>query len=332
MAELRLALFGTNGHQPTALAGQVERVRVVGVADVPEESLAEWRAEMPETYSDARLYDSLADLLGGAAPDLVSVCSARRDHQHEHIVAALRAGAHVYAEKPLATTMGGLNTVIAAAEETGRQVRAMTPMVYSPAFIEIRGLVEEGDLGEVVQAYAQKSYPYHDRRPQDPGVDGGLLMQAGIHAVSVVRFVTGLEFEEVFAMATGRGNPGRGGLRMGSQIAARLAGGVLCAIVANYCNPPGIGFWGNDQLRVHGTGGMAEVVDAGRRSLVALDDTEPRPLREPRVGGYEECFAAYVAHLLDGTPMLLSQEDSFRNTQVVVRAQESADVGLPLPV
>ena len=332
MDGLKLALFGTNGHQPTGLVGEAGRVRVVGAADVPEATLAQWREQAPDAYAEATLYGSLAELLERSGADLVSLCSARRDEQHAHIAAALDAGLHVYAEKPLATTVAGLAVVRAAAERTGRQVRSMTPMMYSPAFIEIQALVDGGTLGDLVQVFAQKSYPCHARRPQDPGVDGGLLMQAGIHAVSVVRHVTGLEFEEVFAMDTGRGNPAAGGLRMGGQIVARLAGGVLCTIVCNYCNPPGIGFWGNDQLRVHGTGGMAEVVDAGRRSLVALGEAAPRALADPRVGGYAECFLDYVAHLLDGSPMRLSQDDSFANTHVVLRAQESADVGLPLPV
>ena len=332
MSTLKLAFFGTNGHQPTGMVAKAERVKVVGAADMPEETLAGCRKRMPDAYGEARLYGSLTELLDGAGADLISICSARRDEQHEHIVQALEAGVHVYAEKPVATTMAGLGAVRAAAERAGRQVQLMTPMMYSPAFLEIKGLIDDGKLGDVVQVFAHKSYPYHDRRPQDTGVDGGLLVQAGIHAVSVVRHVTGLEFEEVFAMDTGRGNPEDGDLRMGGQMAARLTGGALCTIVCNYCNPKGIGFWGNDQLRVHGTGGMAEVVDAGNRSLVAIGDAEPTTLADPRIGGYEECFLAYVAYLLDGTPMLLGQDDSFINSQVVVRAQESADVGLPLPV
>lgn len=324
----RLGLFGTNGHQPTGLVTRDDRVSVVGAADIPAERVAEWREKTPGAYSEAKPYGSLAEMLAEARPDLVSVCSARRDEQHEHIVAALEAGAHVYAEKPLATTLDGLAAIRAAAERAGKQVRAMTPMMYSPGFLEIKGLIDAGELGDVVQVFAQKSYPYHDGRPQDVGIDGGLLMQAGIHAVSIVRHVTGLDFHEVFAMDTGRGNPVAGDLKIGGQIVARLTGGALCTIVCNYCNPKGIGFWGNDQLRVHGTGGMAEVMDAGHRSLVALSDAEPRPLADPCVGGYGELFLAYVAHLLDGSPMLLSQGDSLRDTEIVIRAQESADRGI----
>ena len=333
MNGVRMAFHGTNGHQPTGAVGKLDRVRVVAVADMAEEALAGLKEKMPDTYGDARRYESLDELLGKAAPDLISIASARRDQQHEHTVQALEAGAHVYAEKPLATTMAGLDAIRAAAERTGREVRSMTGMLYAPVFREIKELVDAGRLGQVVQVFAQKSYPYHDRRPQDNGVDGGLIRQASTHAISFVRYVTGLEFEEVFTLGTGLGNPREGELQMASQASARLTGGALCTLVLNYCNPKGIGFWGNDQLRVHGTGGMVETTDAGTRSVVAIGDDKPTTLAHPEMlGGYEELLADYVSHLLDGSDMLLSQDDSFMISQVAIRAQESADSGTPVRV
>ena len=120
---------------------------------------------------------------------------------------------------------------------------------------------------------------------------------------------------------------------MAAQVSARLTGGAVCILVLNYCNPKGIGFWGNDQLRVHGTAGMAESVDAGARSLVALGKETPTTLAHPEMaGGYEELLSDYVDHLLDGSDMLLSQDDSFMISQVAIRAQESADSGQPVRV
>jgi len=333
MNKLPIAFFGTNGHQISTLVARLERARLVGVAGVSHEALAAWRREMPDAYAHAQLFLSLGDLLERSGARLVSICSPRRDRQHLDVVAALDAGLHVYAEKPLATTLAGLDAIEAAAARTGNQVRSMTGTVYDPVFGEIRGLIQAGKLGEVVQVFAQKSYPYHDRRPQDNGIDGGLIQQASVHAVGYVRYVTGAEFEEVFAMSTRTGNPTEGDLQMAAQLVARLTGGALCTLVANYCNPPGIGFWGNDQLRVHGTAGMVEVVDAGHRTLVALGSQPPVPLASPAITtGYPDLLEDYVAHLLDGSPMLLSQHDSFANTRVVIRAQESADSGRPVPV
>jgi len=333
MSELRMAFFGTNGHQPTGAVGSLDGVVVVGVAEMPESTLAGLKEKVPNAYGQATRYESLAELLDKAKPDLISIASPRRDEQHAHTVAALEAGAHVYAEKPLATTIEGLDAIADAAYRTGRQVRSMTGMIYAPVFREIKRLVDTGSLGQVVQVLAQKSYPYHDGRPQDNGVDGGLIRQTSTHAISFVRYVTGLEFEEVFAHSTGLGNPHDGELQMAAQVSARLTGGALCTLVLNYCNPKGIGFWGNDQLRVHGTGGMAETMDGGTRSLLAIGEGKAAALAIPEmVGGYDELLREYVRHLRDGSPMLLSQRDSLAISRVAIRAQESADRGQPVRV
>lgn len=327
MPGMKIACFGTNGHQIFGLVPRLSRARLVGVAGCPAERLAELKVKHPEAFADAAHFEGLGELLARSGAELVSICSARRDSQHEDVVRALEAGLHVYAEKPLATTASGLEVIRAAAGRSGREVRSMTGMVYSPVFREMRRLVETGELGRVVQVFAQKSYPYRDRRPQDVGTDGGLIQQAGVHAVSFVRYVTGLEFEELFARDTRLGNPKEGDLRMASQISARLTGGALCTILSNYLNPRGIGFWGNDQLRVFGTNGMAEAVDGLTRASVTVGDEKPRPIPIPEgdAVGDAGLLGDYVAHLLDGTEMLLSQEDSLMNTRVVVRAQESAD-------
>jgi len=334
MAELKVAFFGENGHQISHAIAKTPRARLVGVAGVDEARFEALRKELPEAYSQALLYGSLGKLLGKSGAELVSICSARRDEQHRHIVAALRGGLHVFAEKPLAVTMRGLDAVAEAAAKYGRVLRVMTGMIYAPAYRKMREVVASGALGAVVQAFAQKSYPYHDQRPQDRGVDGGLIEQAAVHAVSFVRYVTGLEFEELTARESSVGNPVQGGgLQMAAQISARMTGGALCAIVANYCNPKGVGFWGNDQLRVHGTRGFVESVDGNTRSLLALADAKPGPLELPagKAEG-DPLFTDFVSHLLDRTPMLLSQADSIMNTRVVIRAQESATRGRTLSV
>ena len=57
---------------------------------------------------------------------------------------------------------------------------------------------------------------------------------------------------------------------------------------------------------------------------------------EPEELDLEEGGEAYpqdiIDCILDGTPALLTQEDGLRNTEVVLRAQESAHANGPVPV
>ena len=63
-------------------------------------------------------------------------------------------------------------------------------------------LVDQGTLGTIVHVQAQKSYPWHDRRPQDTAVDGGLVRQVGIHAVRFIHGATGQRIKAVWGSSS----------------------------------------------------------------------------------------------------------------------------------
>ena len=327
---VRIGCYGLNGHQIHGHIGDLRRAELTAFGGIPRERWEALCREQPERFAGAAYFEDYDTFLTRADVDLVSLCSPRRDEQAAHAAAALRAGKHVLAEKPMATTRPQWEDLRAAAETSGRHLWTMTSMIYDPAIQGMKEVVRDGRIGDIVQVYAMKSYPYHDRRPQDRGLDGGLIMQAGIHAVSFIAHVAGLGFGEVFAQDTGTGNPGQGALQMAANLACRMDHGALATIVCNYCNPPGFGSWGNDQLRIHGTRGMVELVDGFSRGTLSLGEEPPTsfPDRTPPASYPQDLVDA----ILDGAPTLLTQEQAFADTLTVLRAQESADTGEPLPV
>jgi predicted dehydrogenase len=326
MNEVRIGIAGISGHQIHGLLPDLSRARITDLVNVPPADF-ETLAEMHPYLRDAVQHPTLEELLAHGSADLISFCSQRREEQGAHCLAALRAGKHVLAEKPMANSIEQLLQLRQAVADSGTELRTMTMMIYEPDFGGVKAVIESNAIGQTVQCHAMKSYPFIGSRPQDRGVDGG-IMQAAIHAISIIRFVTGLEFESVFAHDTLCGNPTDGDLQMAATISGKLSSGALANIVANYCNPPGVGYWGNDQLRIHGTAGMIELVDGLRRRALACGDQPPET--------FEDCPAAVrfpqdlIDCILDGTPTLLSMEDSFRNTEVALAAQESADTGIAM--
>ena len=321
MSEVRLAHYGLDGHQLFHKARDLSRVRLVGAGGLTKAQGAMAREKQP----DVPLYDDLDTLMERSDPDLIVFCHTPRTEQTELVIRALKARKHVLVEKPMAVSMPDLDRLREAAAEAGTVVRTMTMMPYSGDFTAMRRIIASGALGSIVQIYAMKSYPYTDGRPQDRRVDGGLIEQAGIHAISFIRYVTGLEFAEVFAQDTGVGNPKKGDLQLGATLSFRMNSGALAAVLCNYCNPRGVGYHGNDHLRIHGANGFIELVDGRQRRGVALGEESPRSFEDVAPG--REYPQDIIDCILDGTPTLLSQEDSFRNTEVVVRAQESAQTG-----
>ena len=88
------ALFG----RPVAGSGPVSYTHLVAVADIRPEAARETaqRYEIPAWYDDPQ------KMLDEVKPDWVSVCTPNR--RHNLSILALRAGANVMCEKPLALT------------------------------------------------------------------------------------------------------------------------------------------------------------------------------------------------------------------------------------
>ena len=79
-------------------------------------------------------------------------------------------------------------------------------------------------------------------------------MQCGIHAVRMIEHVAGQKITAVAAVESGLGNPKTGELSMAASLSLRLESGGVASVVANYLNQPGSGVWGNEELRIFGTG------------------------------------------------------------------------------
>lgn len=331
MEILNFGCYGVNGHQIFGLMSKIRGARIIGIGGVSDEEYEKLSKQYPQITKSAKRYETLEDMLKDDDIHIISLCSPRRDQQASHVLQAIRAGKHVLAEKPMAINMDELNKIKEVYRKSNVHIRSMLGALYEPHFDIMKRIVNSGKLGEVVQVFAQKSYPYHEKRPQDPGIDGGLIMQAGIHAVTFIRWVTSLEFTEIFAYQTKHGNPMPGNLQMAASASFKLNNGGLGSMVVNYLNPRRFSLWGNDQLRIYGTEGMVEAVDGCKRMSVTTNTDKRKELKVPEIDP-SQYLQEYVNLVLQGTPMRLTVEDCFINTEVVIKAQQSADEGKPVMI
>jgi len=110
--------------------------------------ISERRHEAIRLIRNVRAYDDLELMLDGDAPDFVDVASPPGMH-HEAARAALRAGAHVLVEKPLALTLADFDELAAIAAEKRRVLMCVHNWKYAPAYAAARRAVEAGRLGEI---------------------------------------------------------------------------------------------------------------------------------------------------------------------------------------
>lgn len=319
MKTIAIGLYGTNGHQIHNELADGARGRVVATAAFDRSALP----EALRSDESIRHYTTLEELLADAEVDLVSLCSPRRRDQAEESIRCLRAGKHVYAEKPCAVTEEDLDAILAAVAETGCEFREMANGVAeTQPFLAMRRVVEAGTIGTVVQVLAQKSYPYHDGRPQDEDVDGGLIGQNAGHALRFIEFVAGVKILTIEAVETQVGNPKPGGLRMAASILMRLENGGVAVALGNYLNCRAFGSWGNEELRIFGTKGFVEATDGATKTRLVLHDRDcgALDLSEPS----RDYLGTYLAAPAGEGEMPRALADELHPTRMTIRAKRSA--------
>lgn len=312
-----VALYGSNGHQVVGPLATSSRAHCRGVCGIAPRVLA----PLLELDPVLRQTDSLEELLDLPGIDLVVLCSPRRVDQVDDALLCMAAGKHVYAEKPCALDEAGLNSLIDGAARHGVVFREMAGTAFEEPYITMREIVQAGGIGRLVQVIVQKSYPYHDRRPGDEAVDGGLLRQVGVHAMRYIEHVGGEKVTEIKAMQTCFGCPaGRNDLVMAASWICKLENGGVASASANYLNPSGFGLWGNEMLRLFGTEGMLEATDGGQRTrwIRGGEDHGAISLRKERPGYFE----MLVRHILDGEPMPLTLEEELHPVRMIIRGRE----------
>jgi predicted dehydrogenase len=252
--------------------------------------------------------------------DLVSLCSPRRADQAEDAIKCMKAGKHVYGEKPSALTEAGLDAIIAASRQTGFQYHEMGGSAIGSPYHEMKLEVQAGTIGTVVQVLAQKSYPWGDWRPADEAVDGGLALQVGVYVARFVEQVAGVRIAamELAETTLGEIRPGSE-CRHAASFLMQLENGGVASGVCNYLNPIQGRCWGYEILRIFGTKGIVESNADGSLARVLPLGGVPRDLiiSETTKG----CFDLFVENLLGGKPMPLSLEDELSPTRWVVRAK-----------
>ncbi|MCU6709924.1 Gfo/Idh/MocA family oxidoreductase [Paenibacillus sp. J5C_2022] len=119
-------------------------VEIVAICDVNGE-----RAE--KTARDngiADYYTDYHEMLMRGDIDAVDICTSNLYHS-EVAIAALKAGKHVFCEKPDAVNPEEAQKMANAAEESGKVMMTMRNNRFTPAAKYLRRFIEEGHMGEI---------------------------------------------------------------------------------------------------------------------------------------------------------------------------------------
>ncbi len=223
----------------------------------------------------AAAVSSLDALLARADVDVVCVCVPSGLHAEIGMRAA-RAGKHLVVEKPIDVTLAAADRLIAAARAGGVALTVISQHRFDPGLIELKRLLDQGALGRLVLGEASTKW-YRTQAYYDSAgwrgtwaLDGGSLMNQGVHYVDLLRWCMGPVREVTAVCAT-----------LAHQIEAedtalaiiRFASGAVGTILSSTAAYPGF----PQRLEVTGTDGTVIVEDGRvvRRALAAGSPAGP---------------------------------------------------------
>ena len=150
-------------------------------------------------------YSTLEELLADDRIDAVNLGGCYGD-RGAHAIAALRAGKHVYSDKPLCTSIEELDEIERLAKKNNLKVGCYFSMRFANGIKTIRELILGGEIGEVGAINMTAQHPLsYGVRPMwyfQKGKHGGTINDIAIHGVDLVRFITGLGVKNVTAART----------------------------------------------------------------------------------------------------------------------------------
>lgn len=122
---------------------------IVALCDVDSRAFEPTMQNVRSGTNDApKLFKDYREMLAQAKPDIVIV--ATPDHWHSLVmIAAVKAGAHVYVEKPIGHTVMEGRAMVNAARATGRVVQVGTHRRISPHNISGREFLRSGKAGDI---------------------------------------------------------------------------------------------------------------------------------------------------------------------------------------
>jgi predicted dehydrogenase len=208
---------------------------------------------------DPALPESL-DFSAALTDEVDAVVINSPNHWHRpQAVAAIEAGKHVLLQKPVAPNLADAEAIQAAAERSTRTVGLYMSYFDQPLVHDLRDMIRDGRLGNVVHCYARLMHKggmmWSDEalkgnrnwRGSVAETGGGCFIQLAVHYVHIFEWVTGARVVRASGFTRNLHCPGLEGEDLAVAV-FQFDSGAMATIDTAWCA-------NGEELAIHGTGG-----------------------------------------------------------------------------
>ena len=243
--------------------------------------------------------------------DAVLICSSTHTHAALSIEAA-QAGKHIFCEKPVDPDPKRITEVIAAVEKAGVHFQVGFNRRFDHNFKALRQAVEQGKVGD------PHFITVLSRDPEAPSLDyvkvsGGMFMDMTIHDFDMVRYLSGSEVSEVYAVGDALVNPQIKELGDidSAQITLRFENGAIGCI----SNSRRAAYGYDQRAEVFGSRGSAATQNDTPSTLILSDEQgvqQEKPLYfflERYMQSFADEIASFTEAIVENKPTAVNGRD-----------------------
>jgi len=303
-----------------SVQGKSEQIRFVAGVTRTRSKAEEYCAK---TGIDLR--DGYDQILSDPAVDAVVLATPHTEHESQ-IIAAAKAGKHVFTEKPFTLDRASAEAAVAACRKAGVTVALGHNRRFMPNVRALKRMIEAGELGTLLHAESNFSADlgfaagqWRDSRTESPA---GGMTSLGIHSLDTLIHLCGPVIE-VDARSQRRAIP----IDIDDTTVMLLSfeNGMTGYLG---CMATGARIW---FVRVQGSKGCAEIRDNRRLYTVAPDGSlQEVPLDiagDPATTSLAAELEAFAAAATGGPAYPITPEEMINATAALAAISESAESG-----
>ncbi|AKI98295.1 oxidoreductase [Kosmotoga pacifica] len=314
----------------TNLVQHVPEAEVKILADPRVEETEEWGRNLGDFEIVADWHIPLKD------PEIDAVVIASPTTLHgEMLKEAVKAGKHVFMEKPLAHDLETAKELFETLSNVSVKIQIAFNRRFDHNFRKIKSFIDSGKLGEVHLIRTTS------RDPHLPDIEfvkksGGIFFDFMIHEFDTARFLTGSEVVEVYAGGSVLLDPriGEAGDFDTAYAMLKMENGAICVIDVSRK-----AVYGYDQrVEVFGSKGSARA-ENDRETNVIMSTEEAVCTDKPLYyfpQRYMKSFAneieAFVESVLEEKPVSVGVEAGYRSILIARAADVSARENRPVRI
>ena len=324
-------------------AGRIGRVHINSITTrvpnakiktVADPFLSEETADWAKSMGVEKTTKDYKEIINDPEIDAVLICSSTDTHSPISIE-AIKAGKHVFCEKPIDHDVEKIMEVIKALEGTNIKYQVGFNRRFDHNFQSLQEAVAQGKVG------TPQIIKITSRDPEPPSIDyvkvsGGIFLDMTIHDFDMVRFLAGCDAQEVYVQSANLVDPaiGEAGDVDTAVITLKMENGAI-AVIDN-CRKAVYGY--DQRAEVFGSEGMAAISNASQSNVVISNTqgvTGEKPMfffLERYLDAYGKEIAAFIDAIENDKDTPLNVYDGLKPVLMGLAAKKSSQEHRPVKI